>query len=135
LVVGPHAPDDDVGEQPLVGAAGFSDGLVLGALAAQVVLGRLVAARLGDVHGVQHRVDPALTAQIEPMPLGLTIALLEETATGAAPHQRAKRASVVNRVGSPTSTSSSIAPTAAMPTSSVRVQQWRASTAGMRWSS
>src|SRR5215218_11288699 len=45
----------------------------------------------------------------------------EETATGAAPHQRAKRASVVNRVGSPTSTSSSIAPTAAMPTSSVRV--------------
>src|SRR5215218_7036399 len=64
-----------VGEQPLVGAAGFSGGLVLGALAAQVVLGGLVAARLGDVHGMQHRVDAAVAAQIEPVPLGLTVTL------------------------------------------------------------
>jgi hypothetical protein len=38
----------------LWGAAGFSGGLVLGALGGHVVLGGLVAARLGDVHGMQH---------------------------------------------------------------------------------
>jgi hypothetical protein len=46
LVVGPHASDDDVGEQSLVRAASFFAGLVLGAFADQVVLGGLVAARL-----------------------------------------------------------------------------------------
>jgi hypothetical protein len=62
-VVGPHATDDDVGEVPLVGAAGLPLGLVLGAFLGDVVAGRRVAADLGDVHHVQGGVHLSVAGQ------------------------------------------------------------------------
>jgi hypothetical protein len=64
-VVGPHAADDDVGQVSLVGAAGFPLGLVLGALAVDVVAGRWMAADLGAVPQVQHRVHLPVAGQVE----------------------------------------------------------------------
>lgn len=65
--VAPHAPDDHVGEEAFVGAAGHSGGLAGSGVQAvgEVVPGGALGAGLGDVHDVQDAVDGAVAAQVQ----------------------------------------------------------------------
>lgn len=120
LVV-PHPPDDPVGQVSFVGPSGLAAGLAAGPLALEVVLGRLVVSLLGDASDVQHAVHAPVAAQVEAVSNGLVVAVAGGDGDCAGAAQRAKRASVANRRGSPTSTSRVAAAMGPMPGSSRRV--------------
>jgi hypothetical protein len=74
-VVGPHAADDDVGEVPLVSAAGLPLGLVLGAFAVDVVASGWIAADLSDMHQMQDGVHLPVAGQVESVVGGCLVTL------------------------------------------------------------
>ena len=68
--VGQELAVDGIGDPPLETAQGFAAGLALALFAHQIGAAGMVAAGLGDGHGVQSPVQSAVVAAVQPMPLG-----------------------------------------------------------------
>ena len=94
VVVVPHASYDLVGELAFVGSSGFSGCLALAAFAGDELLGWFVEADLGDVHGVEHRVDLPVATKVEPVTGWVAAALAGRRSDGSDTTPLGKRAFV-----------------------------------------